>query len=121
MLDLRPDVALCCGGTGTSAAGASENPGSADSQCRAEDWPGEVDPVAREVGADEIGAEGAGRIHRCAGDRATPQAREGDVGADSDRAENADVLRPRCGAENDAHQAEGQDRLLQERVSLREA
>jgi hypothetical protein len=26
--------------------------------------PGDVDPVAREIGADEVGAEGAGRVHR---------------------------------------------------------
>ena len=101
--------------------GTSENPGRSNSECRAKEWPGDVDPVAREVGADEVGAEGAGRVHRSARDRTAPQAREGDVRADPDRAEDPDVLCARCRAEDDADEPQGEHGLHQERVSGREA
>jgi hypothetical protein len=45
-----------------------------------------------EVAADEVGSEGAGGVHRGAGDRAAPQPGEGDVGTDAERPDDSQVL-----------------------------
>ena len=44
--------------------------------------------------ADQVGAEGAGRVHGGARDGAAPQAGQGDVAADPEGTEDADVLGP---------------------------
>ena len=69
-----------------------------------------------EVGTDQVGSKGSGRVHRRARDRASPQAGQRDVAAYSERAEHAQVLRAGRGSQDDADQPEGQDGLHQESV-----
>ena len=82
---------------------------------------GDVDPVGGEVGADEVGSEGAGRVHGGAGDRAAPQSGQGDVAADAEGADDPDVLRARRGAEDHADESEREDELHPERGHVRVA
>ena len=86
------------------AAPTAQDHRGANSDQRPGHRPGDVDPIGRKVAADQGRAEGAGGIHRDAADRRRPEAREGDVAADAERGDRADVLRRRGSPENDADQ-----------------
>src|SRR6185437_8164359 len=101
------------GGARPAATKAAEDIRDADSDHRASERAKDIDPVVTEIEADEIWPEGARRVHRGAGDWASPQARERDVAADTQRAEDANVLCPRGGAEDDTDQHRREQRLHQ--------
>src|SRR6266567_8445633 len=111
LIDLGEQVTLGSPGGGLIAAPAAQDEGDADGEYGAGDRPRDVDPVAGEGGADQVRAEGAGRVHRGARDGAAPQAGQGDVAADPEGADDADVLGARGRAEDHADQAHGQDEL----------
>src|SRR6266566_5455088 len=115
LIDLGEQVTLGSPGGGLIAAPAAQDEGDADGEHGASDRPRDVDPVAGEGGADQVGSEGAGRVHRGARDGAAPQAGQGDVAADPEGADDADVLGARSGAQDHADQAHGQDELHPER------
>jgi len=92
-LDLRVQDSLGCAGSGSATPGPPEDERRPNSEQRAEQWSCHIDPVIREVRPDEVRAEGSSGVHGGAGDRAPPQARESDVGADADGAPHPDVLR----------------------------
>src|SRR5712691_2532284 len=115
LIDLGEQVTLGSPGGGLIAAPAAQDEGDADGEHGASDRPRDVDPVAGEGGADQVGSEGAGRVHRGARDGAAPQAGQGDVAADPEGADDADVLGARGGAQDHADQARGQDELHPER------
>src|SRR5262249_47745710 len=71
----------------------------------------DIDPVVRESAARQVRPEGARGVHRGTRDRAAPQAREDDVSTDAERAEDADVLSPGCGSEEDADKTQCEQRL----------
>ena len=75
----------------------------------------------RVIVSHDVRREAADRVHRRSGERAGPQAGKSDVGPDADGPDNADVLRSGSGSEDDAHQAEGQDRLKEKRREVRRA
>ena len=95
---------------------AAEHERHADRDDRPDQRPRDVDPVVGEVGTDEVGAERAGRVHGRTRDRTAPQACQGDVPADRQRADRTDVLGARCGTEDDAQQTQGENRFHQESV-----
>ena len=107
--DLGEDVALGGARSGLAAARAAQHERAADREGGAGDRPGDIDPVVGEVPADEVGPEGAGRVHRRPRDRAAPQPGEGDVAADAEGADDADVLRARRRAQDHAHQPQRED------------
>src|SRR5664279_1785152 len=80
---------------------------------------GDVDPVATEVRADQVGTEGAGGVHRRAGDRAAPQTGQCDVAGHAQRSDDPDVLGAGGGPEDHADQSEGEHGLHQERAEVR--
>lgn len=69
------------------AAPPAQYVGAADSDARPGERPHHVDPVAREISADECRPERARGIHRHATDRRRPQAGERDVSADGERSD----------------------------------
>src|ERR1700679_3697625 len=81
-----------------AAAFAAKNERTADRYHRTDDRTGDVDPIAGEVAADQSRAEGTGGVHRDAADRRRPEAGEGDVAADAEGGDRADVLSRRGGA-----------------------
>src|SRR4249920_2074048 len=80
-------VALGCGRAQFATSGAAEDVGDGDRQDGADQWAEDVDPVVGEGRPDQVGTECAGRVHRRAGDRAAPEARERDVAPDAERSE----------------------------------
>src|SRR6266571_3101789 len=114
-VDLGEQGALGGSGGGSVAAAAAQDEGDADGEHGAGDRPGDVDPVAGEVGGDQVGAEGTGRVHRGTGDGAAPQPGQGDVTANPEGADDADVLGAGGGAQDHADQARGQGELHPER------
>ena len=82
---------------------------------RAEDRADQVDPVVAEVAGDQHRGERPGRVHRRPGDRGRPHRHQADVAADGEGAVDPDVARSGGGAQDDADQAEGQERLGQHR------
>src|SRR5207344_3451145 len=85
-------VALGCARARFATSGAAEDVGDGDRQDGADEWTEDVDPVVGEGGPDQVGTERARWVHRCAGDRAAPEARERDIPADAERSEDPDVL-----------------------------
>ena len=85
---------LCGTGSGPSASSAAEDECCPDGDDSAGDGAGHVDPVRPPVHADQGRAEAAGRVHRRAGDGAAPEAGEGDVGADTQRADTPTFCAP---------------------------
>src|SRR5262245_31689875 len=73
------EVALCGGAAGAPTTRAPEDEGHADGDDRARERAREVHPVAGEVGADQVGAERAGGVHRRARDGTSPEAGQRDV------------------------------------------
>ena len=79
--------------TGPSGVGdrvtttAAQDDRAADGDRRADQRPGDVYPVGGPVAADQRRAERARRVHRGAADRRRPQAGQGDIAADAERAD----------------------------------
>src|SRR5580658_226574 len=115
LVDLGEQLPLGGPGPGLAAAAAAQDEGDAHGDYGAGDRPGDVDPVAGEGDRGQVGPEGAGRVHRGAGDGAAPQPGQGDVAPDPEGADDADVLGARGGAQDHADQARGQDQLHPER------
>src|SRR5580692_11462318 len=98
-----PQVAfsrLRLGLVGEAADQADEAYGDGGADQVAED----VDPPPGEVGADDVGAEGAGRVHGGAADRAGEQAEQRDRGADRDGRVVADAPASGGGMQDHADQ-----------------
>src|ERR1700751_3746761 len=89
-------------GRGLAAAGApalaAEHVGDAYRDGPARDRPDQVGPPRAPVVQHQGRAEGPGRVHGGAADRGTPQAGQGDVAADADRSQGAQLLRAGSGA-----------------------
>src|SRR5580658_9354929 len=92
LVALGEQVTLRSPERGFVAAAAAQDEGDDDGDCGSGDRPCDVDPVTGEGPADEVGPEGAGRVHGGAGDGAAPQAGQGDIPADREGADDADVL-----------------------------
>src|SRR4029453_16268259 len=90
-LDLGVQDSLGCAGSGSPTPRSPKDEPAPGGQDPAEQWSCHIDPVIRDVRPDEVRAEGSSGIHGGAGDRATPQARESDVGADPDGPPAPDV------------------------------
>src|SRR5262245_9041052 len=115
LIDLGEELTLRGPGAGAPAATAAQDEGDADREHRPRERAGDIDPVGGERGGDEVGPERAGRVHGRSRDRAPPQAGEGDVAPHAERADDAEVLRPGCSAEDHADEPDGQDELHPER------
>src|SRR5208283_2943291 len=69
---------------------------------------GDIHPPPRVVVADDVRAQGAGRVHRGAADRAGEQAQQRHGGADRDGGVVADAAAAGGGVQDDADQDRGQ-------------
>ena len=105
--DLGLQRALRGGGSTAAAAVTAEHEREHDREDSPGERPSDVDPIVGEVERHQVGPERTGGIHRCARDRAAPQAGQCDVTADADRTDDADVLRARRGAQDHAHKSKG--------------
>src|SRR3984957_16970417 len=102
LLGLGEQRTLSCSRSGGTTAAAAQH--ERDEGCcgSAGDRSRHVDEVVGELSSDQVWTERAGRVHRGARDRASPKSGESDVAADAERAKQADVLRTRGGAQNNA-------------------
>src|SRR5215471_14483130 len=70
LVNLGEELALSSAGAGLASAAAAQHEREADGEHCSREGTGDVDPILAEVGAYEVGTEGACRVHRSARDRA---------------------------------------------------
>ena len=112
VLDLGQQIALCRSRAGAPTACSPQHPCRSNCQQYSYQRARDINPVAAEVGSDEVGPKRTRRVHRCTGDGAAPKTCEGDVGAHSERAKQANVLGAGRGTEDDADEPEREHGLM---------